>query len=438
MVRRRKLSKHAAAVKRRKEWIEKAPSEPLPLWQETVQGGKFVKMLQRTVDRLRGEEVRNQHGNRELFLDDVFIAYLLAFFNPSVRTLRTIEDFSQTLQAQRHLTTQRICKSTLSDFHRIADPERLTPLIHELRAHLTRKFPAIERPAELQALLKQVIAVDGTFFSAAADVAWAIGKRNQHATRYRARLDVQMDVHSWLPEVIAVPEPREGEAHRAAQTVRPDAIHLYDRGFGSFELIAAHFERPEDVDSPSRAQFVLRCKSQHLHFEATESRSLSTEQTAKGLVSDRIGHLVGSQGNRAPRVRLREVTIALSDGESLRLLTNLLDPPPETIGELYRQRWQIELFFRWLKCYANFDHLISHDKRGVLLNFYVVIIGVMLMYLHTGFRPSKYALALLGAVARGGGDLENILPILRERERQCEVARKSALQRRAKKKLESQ
>jgi hypothetical protein len=59
-----------------------------------------------------------------LFLDDVVIAHLLAFFDPTLRSLRTIEDFSQTQQAQRHLSVRRLCKSTLSDFHRVADPTR--------------------------------------------------------------------------------------------------------------------------------------------------------------------------------------------------------------------------------------------------------------------------------------------------------------------------
>jgi hypothetical protein len=47
------------------------------------------------------------------------------------------------------------------------------------------------------------------------------------------------------------------------------------------------------------------------------------------------------------------------------------------------------------------------------------------MYLHTGYRPSKYMLAMLSI----GAELDDILPILRERERQCEVARLSAARR---------
>jgi hypothetical protein len=79
--------------------------------------------------------------------------------------------------------------------------------------------------------------------------------------------------------------------------------------------------------------------------------------------------------------------------------------------------------------------LISHCRQGVLLSFYVTIIGVLLLYLHTGSRPSKYAVALLSTLAQGA-TLEEIMPILRERERQCEGARQSAARRRAKKKAQ--
>lgn len=97
----------------------------LPEWPTTVMGGKYVRMLEQHVRKLR----EGQHGNRQLFLDDVFIALLLCFFNATIRSLRTIEDFSQTRQAQRFLSVTKICRSTMSDFNRLIDPALLRPLI---------------------------------------------------------------------------------------------------------------------------------------------------------------------------------------------------------------------------------------------------------------------------------------------------------------------
>ena len=396
-----------------------------------------MTLLQRHVKRLRDER---SHGNRTLFLDDVFVVYLLAFFNPTLRTLRTLEDFSQTKQAQHHLSVRRICRSTLSDFNRIADPRRLHPLIRELRRELEHKQAGSRAPKDLMGLLKQVVAVDGTFLSAAADVAWAVAARNQcEGQRYRARTDWHVDVKTWLPELVVVPEPGESEADSAARTITPGAIHVYDRGFQSFALMAAHYEQDETTWRP-RADFVLRLREPGPNSPTvTVHRENPLDEAARqaGIVSDQEVSLPGLHASQGFSPRLRLVTIRLPDGAEVRLLTNLFEVPAEIIGTIYRYRWQVELFFRWMKCYANFDHLISHDNKGVLLNFYVVIIGVMLMHLHTNGRPNKYLFSLLGIVAQGGASLEEIMPILRERERQCALDRASAARRRARKTTEN-
>jgi hypothetical protein len=430
-------NKKATPGPRRRPEPDAALQDELKDWHETVQRGSLVAMLRKHVDKLRGEA--EAHGNRGLFLDDVLIAYLLAFFNPSVRTLRTLEDFSQTRQAQKHISIPKVCRSTLSDFQKIADPERLGPIVEALRHELSRKCAGGRLPDDLAALHKQILAVDGTFLSAAAEVAWAVKSRNQRAgERHKARLDWQVDIGTWLPELVVVPEPGESEADSAARHIIPGTISVLDRAFLSFHLVAGHYgPDPGTAGDPvALAEFVIRLKEPGPNapiLEEIEDRPLNAAARAAGVISDRTVRMPGLERARKLRVTLREVVVAGSDGKPVRLLTNLLDVPAHVIAILYRYRWQVELFFKWLKSSGNFNHLISHRREGVLLNFYVAIIGVMLMYLHTGYRPSKYAMALMSSVAQGE-TLDEILPILRERERQCEVARLSAARRLAKKK----
>ena len=66
-----------------------ASPDEVKVWPVQVIGGKYVRLLEKFLQQLRCED---EHGNRQLYLDDVFVAYLLAFFNPSIRSLRTIED----------------------------------------------------------------------------------------------------------------------------------------------------------------------------------------------------------------------------------------------------------------------------------------------------------------------------------------------------------
>jgi Transposase DDE domain len=412
--------------------------EPCAVWPEKVIGRKYVRLLEKLLRELRDG---SEHGNRRLFLDDVFVAHLLAFFNPAIRSLRAIEDFSQTVQARRHLSTTRVCRSTLSDFHRLVDPTRLRPVLDALRSQVERKQASQPRSdSDLARLLRRTVAVDGTFLPACAEVVWAIRCASQRADhRYRARLDFKVHVDTVLPEVVVIPESKESESDAAIPLVQPGQISLYDRGYNSFALINAHY-REINAAQAAVAHFIIRYRPAGKNASTlveVSDRELSPSDRAAGVVSDRVGCFRSSKRarHRILDVPLREVIVERIDGgkvTTLRLMTNLLDVPAAIVAELYRYRWQIELFFRWLKCFGNFAHLVSHSSAGVLVQFYVAVIAAMLMYLHTGYRPSKYLFTLLSQVAAGAATIEEVLPILRERERQCELARRSAQNRRAK------
>ena len=136
---------------------------------------------------------------------------------------------------------------------------------------------------------------------------------------------------------------------------------------------------------------------------------------------------------------MREVRVAYTDRHGkqrvLRLLTTLLDPPAHVIATLYRYRWQIELFFRWLKVHANFRHLTSHSKNGVTLSFYVAVIAQLLISLHTNQPLNRYGLMALGMVAAGVCDVQDILPILDKRHREKVLEKERLARKKAAKNL---
>jgi Transposase DDE domain len=400
-----------------------------PDWTDPVHGGKQLAILRRHVDSLRRDHPDEAHGNQRLFADDVVLAHLLAFFNPSIKSLRTIEDFSQTRQAHMHLSVRKICKSTHSDFLRLADPTLLQPIITRLHDEARLKG---RLPTELPETLGQVLAVDGSFFPLAADVAWAVSHAtNKGKKRKSARLDVHLDVATWVPEIVDVHGVGTSEAASAVLHVREGAIYVYDRGIFSFELVRTQIE--------VGAFFVHRMREpgeRTPRFEAHEDRPLTAQDRAAGVLSDRLGRLAGSSHRTAPDVVLREVVIASPDEPDgqIRLLTNLIEVEAHILGTIYRYRWQVELFFRWLKTIANFQHLMTRDRSGILLSFYVAVIGVLLMYLFTGGKPSLYAFNMLSMAAGGGATLEEIMPILKERERRVALDKASRARRDAKKK----
>lgn len=414
---------------------------------ERIIGVKYVRMLEKELEPLRQQTAA--HGNVSLFLDDVFLMYLLAFFNPTIRSLRTIEDLSQTSQVQEHLNVRKVCKSTLSDFNKLVDSTRLLPIITALRTQLPPSGKSGPRPTlepgidrNLHSLLEKTIAVDGTFLHAVADVAWSVANSNNHgATRHRARLDAHVNVSTWLPETIVVPAPGQSESDSAIENIQPDRIYIYDRGYVSFALVRAHYaESASDEEIAVKSHFLIRYKQVGNNSPSLKDdveQPLTDEDREAGVTSDRVGYFTSASANQAGLrgIKLREVVVPYEENgkpKVLRIITNLLDVSAKTIALLYRYRWQVELFFRWLKSIGNFGHLISHSREGVQAHLYVSIIGILLTYLHAGHRPSKYMFALLGQVAAGAATLEEVLPILRERERRSELDRQSAARRREK------
>lgn len=403
-----------ARKRRRKPRPRIDPDEPLL-------GSKYVAFLE---DHLRQLRCAYGHFNRVLFYDDLVVAYLFAFFHPTVRTLRLLDDLSQVPAMAKHLSTDRLCRSTISDANALFDAQLLEPIIEHLRGRVPQLK---QRDPQLTELLKQIVIVDGSLFTTASHVAWALRQRRPNGKgRASARLNLKLDCAGGLPEGVIVSGAGVSETQAATKMIEPGCIYVQDRGYVDFGYLDRLLHAPAD--------FVLRLKS-NIGFTTVKELPLSAQDRAAGVISDRIGRLKGSNDSPAPQALLREVIILDPNrpDHPVRLLTSLLDVEAHIVGTIYRQRWQIELFFRWLKVHAHFEHLISHSNNGVTLGFHVVVIAVLLIYLHTRHQPSKYAYNVLCWAAAGYGTIEQLLPILARREREAELAR----QRLARKKAEA-
>lgn len=385
-------------------------------------GRRQVRQLERFVQELRRREREDAHGNRRLFLSDLFVAQLLAFHYPIVRSLRTLDAFSSTPTARQLLHVERMPRSTVSDANKIVDPRLLQPLLDDLM----RRVDGRQLPDELNLLVKRLVAVDGTFLRIVGELAWTLRQRtDNHRIVSKPRLDVQLDVDAGVPRFAVLSGHNRSECNAARLHIEPGKIYVADRAYFGFDLLRDWLHQGAD--------FVVALNSQ-IRFTPAEGAPPTAVMPAEDtVISDRCGHLSGCEKSRPPTQPLREVVLRTADGKPLRLLTSLTDPAINAtlIGELYRHRWQIELFFRWLKSCAHFRHAISHNQNGLGAALYVALIATLLTAIATGRRPSKYALAALQFVAAGLAELEHMLPVLARFERERELARLRREKRRA-------
>lgn len=369
------------------------------------------------------------HGNANLQLIDVLMVMLAAFYNPAVRSQRCIEALSRQQRVREQTGVTRVPKSTLSDALRRFDPEQLRPLIEQLVA----RVPALgRRDADLERITRQIVAADGSYFELMGEAAWALVNNTRNADgalrRDQVRLNLQLDVLRFTPVDCDISGGDDtSEARAFIRRLKSDVIYVVDRNFVNYAFINAVFDRGSNL--------VLRLKKDN-RFDIESTSPLTDKDRACGVLCDEVGRLSGarSAGNAdhrsftamPPTKMLRRVTIWDEKNQTqLILLTDLLDVPAYVIGIIYRQRWQVELFFKWLKCWASFDHLLSHDPRGITLQFYVAVIATLLTHLATGRRVSKYNLLYLGWVAQGlmsWQDMEDGLAVI-EREKELERAR---------------
>lgn len=366
------------------------------------------------------------HGNRKLRVDQLFLGLLFSFFDPLVRSLRTIQDKGN---FGGRLELKRLARSTTSDALAVFDPSCLKPIIDDLRQRVPNLAHGDE---ELSVITRRIIAADGTYLTTLADVAWALHHTKSNGRKQgQVRANVQMDVATWTPQVVSISGDDDASEPAAfARDLLEAVLYVIDRNFLDFGFLGQLLDKDND--------FVLRARKNAPAICVLDRLPLTPADAEAGVIADEIVELTGCG---APKGRFRQVTISAinrkGETEIIRLLSNLTDPKiaARVIGAIYRQRWQIELFFKWLKTWARMDHLLSTSRDGITFQFYVAVIGVLMMYVQSGRRVSIYALAALSRVASGEFTLDEAMEVIHRRERERELNRLRQARLRARKKL---
>jgi IS4 transposase len=95
------------------------------------------------------------------------------------------------------------------------------------------------------------------------------------------------------------------------------------------------------------------------------------------------------------------------------------------VALLYKERWQIELFFRWVKCILGCRHWLAESPDGVAIEIYLALIAALLLQLYTGQAPNRRMMELIQFYLLGVASLDELEQGL-ERERQRVARRKKS------------
>jgi hypothetical protein len=259
-----------------------------------------------------------------------------------------------------HVGAAPVKRSTLSD----ANAERPWQVFSELfTAMLLQAHPGLRR-----AIKDAVRLIDSTsvrLSSLSED--WATFS----AGVCGAKVHVVYDPHADHPVYFAVTPANVNDITAAkAMPIEAGVTYVFDLGYYDYGWWAA-------LDDAG-CRLVTRLKKNTPLTVVHENRVPKNGN----ILSDRIGHLPARLANSRKnpmQVPVREIQVIIDSGKVLRIVTNDLDAPADEIADLYKQRWEIELFFRWVKQTLKIKHFIGVSENAVRIQIAVALIAFLIL-----------------------------------------------------------
>jgi hypothetical protein len=362
-----------------------------PVRAADLRGFRYFRPLGPLLQRLhpRGAE-RDRAGNRRLFYDQYVALLLMYYFTPALTSLRGLQQATGLDKVARTLGVGRTSLGALSEAAGVFDPRLLRGVLVELARRLGRRLPRAESKA-----FADLVAVDGTLLPALPRMAWALW---QDPTHRAARAHVAVEVLTGLPVDAAVTAGNGSERAEWRKMVRPGGFYVADRGYVDYSLM-------RELDAlPCR--FLVRLQ-ENAAFEPLESRPIAEKAKALGVVGDVLVKRLGTEKHNPLLGRPWRVVTLQRPGrkpgtvERWTLATNDAAMDADLVALAYRHRWQVELFFRWLKAILGVRHLILESPGGVALQVYAALIASVLIAARTGLKPTKRTFEMIGFYLSG-------------------------------------
>lgn len=351
-----------------------------PIGPEQLRNWKLLERFRQEIMPLLEAAPRSaseQDERRTLVAEDYFSAYLFAMLNPIITSMRALCHASH-CDKMRQVCSKALAPASFSAAQHVFGPEILDGVVRSLCRQALGRWQGGD--IRTRQALKALTAVDGTLLRAVPRMDWA----RSGGPTWAVRLHLHFSVFDQVPEAWTVTAGTVCERKVFQQQVlKPGSMIVGDRYFSEPYSLLKQLQ-------DQKVEFVFRLNDDAFMEPVGPSRALTAQDRKAGVLWDCQMHL----GVRGKGPVLRVVRIE-SGGEVFLLATTRQDLSAELIGLIYRQRWQIELFFKWLKTILNCRHWLAESPQGVTIQIYCVLIAALLLMLWTGRRPNKRAVESL-------------------------------------------
>ena len=321
------------------------------------------KSLSRLVQRYDAESKVRHFGCRQQL---ICMAFAQLTWREGLRDIATC--LNARSEALYHLGfRERVAKSTLAD----ANEQRDWRLWEDLAKGLMRKARVLYAGEDLGLELENTVyALDSTTIDLSLSLfPWA----DFRSTKAGIKMHTQLDLRGPIPTCIHISGARNADVHWLDDLLfEAGAFYVMDRGYMDFARLARIVQ--------AGSFFVTRAKS-NLRF--TRHYSMPRD-CLEGVLSDQVGSPSLPKAAADFPYPLRRVRYFDKEtAKHLVFLTNNLEIPALTVAKLYKSRWQIELFFKWIKGHLRIKHYFGTSSNAVKSQIWIAVaVYLMVAILH--------------------------------------------------------
>ena len=369
-----------------------------------VEDLRHWRLIERFMETLEPVAAKNRmhptfaDPRRQLGYTSYLSLFLFGLFNPVVQSMRQLCAISELAKVRQTAGCGKVSLGSFSEAQAVLDPD----LLKQVFERLVEQMPASPN-ANPQLKHLELIAQDGSLWSALPRMAWAEYGAGKKGDAKGVRLHLRFNILKDCPQDALLTMGKGCERDALRQMLVPKQTTVGDRLYGrSYKLF-------EEIDQ-ARAFFVFRLNQQAIINEE-EALPIGESDARAGVVRHAWVHLGGTEKTRSMRLRLVQVQ---REGHELLLVTNhtVQEVPAGLVSLIYRRRWSIELFFRWIKCILGTRHFFAESPRGVALQMYLALIAALLLQLFTGQRPNKRVMELLQLYFLGWATAEELTRLI--------------------------
>lgn len=304
----------------------------------------------------------------------------------------SLRDLALGFNAQRthlyHLGTKELSRSTLADANARRTPQLFADVAQGLMAQVGR---TLRRDSQelLYALDSTSITLKGERFDA-----WTSATATRHTQG--VKVHVLYEARGQVPRWHSITAPNVNDRDEAVRLhIEPGALYVFDKGYCDYNWWHC-------IDA-AQARFVTRFK-RNAALTVVHEREIACAAQGEGVLRDqtvRFTHKAqgGGRRNRYERI-LRRVEIAREGHPPLVLATNDLHSSAQQIAQTYKDRWQVELFFKWIKQHLNIKRFLGDSENAVKIQILTALITYLLLALYKQLHRSRDSLWTLLAELR--------------------------------------